>query len=422
MDAIETLQDLVRLPSFTPKNKATESEDFAACLATLDVTEELLIPLGASTVRLVHEGNELAPYPVANLIAHLQKGHAGHTLFYSGHTDVVGLVDEKLWTVPPFGGEIRDGFLYGRGSTDMKAGIVAFIAAMSEQLAEMPDYDIYVMITTDEEWTGANGTLQALRYLKDKGIVPSAVLVGEPASNKRVGDSVRRGRRGSLSGLLEATGKAGHVAYPQLTVNPIRHITQAKYAILGMEYEQDGLGAEGTNLEFTYENSGNPKDGGNVPAFAEARFNVRFTANYSVESMSALINKALEDMGVDRSIVKLTLFPQVASKPFTSPLGWLADCIRQAVRQECALEPEFNRAGGTSDGKHVYTVYDPREDERYAKIEILELGSCNTGGFVEGDPDFGKKGGIHEIDERILLSDLHLLIKVYGNLLKRYFS
>ncbi len=423
MDAVANLQALIRYQSFTPKNPTTQEKDFAECQGSLDFVEQLLAPLGCRSVkRLAFPGSELAPYPVDNLIVHLAKGESEETLFYSCHTDVVGLVDETLWTVQPFGAEIKDGFIHGRGVTDMKGGIISFIKALYDKLEYMPKYNIYFLVTTDEEWTGANGTIQAFRYLKEQGIVPTWVLVGEPASKEKVGDSVRYGRRGSLSGNLFAKGKSGHVAYPERTINPIAYMVRAQAAIMSIPFESDGLGREGTNLEFTYTNSGNPKDGGTVPQTAEANFNVRFTSNYSVESMCHLINKALDDAGIDRTIVTLTLLPQVASQPFTSKRKRLAECILTAAIEICGVDPDFNRAGGTSDGAKVYRVYDPAENPDYADIEIAEFGSCSSGGGLRnGLPAKTERGGIHEIDERAYLADLELLAEAYGHMLENLF-
>ncbi|RYH00915.1 MAG: succinyl-diaminopimelate desuccinylase, partial [Alphaproteobacteria bacterium] len=264
LDALSLLQDLIRRPSVTPAEEGV-----------LDVLEAALTPLGFTCTRVRFEGD--GSYPVDNLFA--TRGSTGKHLLFAGHTDVVPPGDTASWQHPPFAADIADGLIYGRGAADMKSGIAAFVAALSQAPA---DAHISLAITNDEEADSVNGTDKLMAWAEAQGHRFDFAIVGEPSATARVGDSIKIGRRGSYSGQIKVIGTQGHVAYPERANNPVP-VAAALVTALSGKLDDGTEHFPPSNLEFTTVDVGNPT-GNVIPAAVTMRFNVRHNDRWSPES------------------------------------------------------------------------------------------------------------------------------------------
>ena len=281
VDPVRLLSDLIRCASVTP----TEAGVF-------DVLEQALTPLGFTVTRLRFEGG--GSYPVDNLFA-TRGGGAGHNgphLLFNGHTDVVPPGDRALWTHEPFGAEIVDDTLYGRGAVDMKSGIAAFVAALSEAPA---DARISLAITNDEEADGINGTARILDWAIAQGHKFDFAIVGEPSATAKVGDSIKIGRRGSLNGRIVVNGIQGHVAYPHKALNPLP-VAAGLVGALSGTLDDGSEHFPASNLEFTSIDVGNTVTNV-IPATVTLRFNVRYNDKWTPESLEEAIREGHREPG-----------------------------------------------------------------------------------------------------------------------------
>ncbi len=333
---------------------------------------------------------------VENFYARIGTG-APHLVF-AGHTDVVPPGDESAWTHPPFAGEVSDGMLYGRGAVDMKGAIACFLAATMDHLAAhggRPRGSISLLITGDEEGPGINGMAKLLKWAAEQGEKFDQCIVGEPTNPERVGDAIKIGRRGSLSGTLTVTGKQGHVAYPHLADNPIRYLVRIMSDLMSesLDYGTDHFDA--SNLEFTSVDVGN-RVNNVIPAQARARFNVRFNDRHTLSSLQSWIEARCATAAGNDANWQFDYEPG-NSEAFFTPPGPFVDLVAQAIADVTGTRPELSTTGGTSDARFV-RAYCP----------VIEFGLVGQ--------------TMHAVDERVAVEDLTTLTAIYRGVLDRYFA
>ena len=374
VDVVELTRALVRRPSVTPVEAGA-----------LDLLQGELERLGFACRRL--------PFgQVDNLYARI--GRARPNLCFAGHVDVVPVGDPRGWTVDPFGAELRDGVIYGRGTADMKGAIAAFVAAAEDFLAARGREfggSISLLITCDEEGPAVDGTAKALEQLERKGEVLDACVVGEPTNPQRLGEMVKNGRRGSLTGRLVVLGAQGHVAYPHLADNPIRRLVRTLSALIETKLDDGDENFQPSNLEVTTIDVGNPASNV-IPARAEATFNIRFSPRHSGASLSAWLREVCE---AHAGRHELTI--EVSGEPFLTEAGRLTELLAQAIREETGLSPELSTSGGTSDARFIAK-----------RCPVVEFGLVGQ--------------TMHKADERVAVSDLQALARVYRRLLELHFA
>jgi len=378
IDPIALAQDLIRCPSVTP-----------ADAGALDCLQKNLEALGFRCTRLPFSA---AGTPdVDNLYARF--GTASPNFCFAGHTDVVPVGDMAGWTVDPFGAEIIDGTLYGRGAADMKGAIAAFVAAAGGFLGQRGgklNGSISLLITGDEEGPSINGTVKVLDWLKQRGETLDACVVGEPTNPLRLGEMVKIGRRGSLNGRLSVRGMQGHVGYPDLADNPIPRLLRLCLALKEKPLDAGYAHFQASNLELTTIDVGNPATNV-IPAIGHAAFNVRFNPTWSGATLEAQIRKTLDavdaryDLGVTRG-----------AEPFLTPEGPFTALVADAVREVTGIAPELSTTGGTSDARFI---------TRHCPVA-----------------EFGLIGQtMHKTDERAALADIAKLSAIYARVLERFF-
>ncbi len=381
--AVTIARDLIRCPSVTPAE--------GGALTTL---ENLLKSAGFSVTRETFRDEDTPD--VENLFATIGSGKP-HFVF-AGHTDVVPAGAEGDWSHGPFDGEIADGVLFGRGAVDMKGGIAAFAAAAIDLVQETgPDFGgtISFLITGDEEGPAVNGTVKLLEWAKDQGHEFDACIVGEPTNPEKMGDAIKIGRRGSLSGIVTVTGVQGHVAYPHLADNPLPGLVRLLAALDALELDQGNSRFQPSNLEIVTVDVGNPAF--NVtPARAEARFNIRYNDEWTLETLKAKVVETLE--AVDLGSLGLDIqFKRDASESFLTRDDMLIATLSDAVEAETGRTPELSTGGGTSDARFI---------KNYCPVV-----------------EFGLVGQtMHKVDERVAVGDLDQLAAIYKRFLLSYFA
>ena len=391
VDPAANLATLIRCPSVTP-----------AEAGALSALEAMLDPLGFAVERPVF--SEAGTPDVENLYARL--AGAGPHLCFAGHTDVVPVGDEAAWTHSPFAATVANGAMFGRGAVDMKGGIACFVAAVARHIGEhgAPAGSISLLITGDEEGPAVNGTQRLLEWAAARGERWDAAVVGEPTNPERLGDMIKIGRRGSLSGTLRVAGRQGHAAYPHLADNPVRGLTMLIDALMHPAYDEGTENFQPTNLEVTSVDVGNPAVNV-IPASATASFNVRFNDRWTAESLQAEIHDRL-----DRA-AQLTRLRPGRPEPVSFELDWrdrpspvfvthddkLIALMRRAVSDVTGRQPELSTTGGTSDARFIKD-YCP----------VVEFGLVGQ--------------TMHMVDEHVALADLETLTQIYQRLLALWFE
>ena len=328
---------------------------------------------------------------IDNLFAKIGAGRPH--LAFGGHTDVVPPGNESSWRHPPFAAEIADGKLFGRGAADMKGAIAAFTAAALDFTAKgAPKGAISLLITGDEEGPAVNGTVKLLQWAKARGEKFDHAIVGEPTSIKRVGDTIKTGRRGSLSATLTVFGKQGHVAYPDRAQNPMRPLIAMLDALTEKPFDAGTKEFQPSNLEVTSVESGNPVFNV-IPAEAKARFNIRFNDKHTIASLKKTIEKRLQAAAKG---VRYRLDYEPPSESYLTRRGPFVDLVVKAVA-ESGVKAALSTSGGTSDARFIKN-YCP----------VVDLGLVGN--------------SMHQIDEHVLLEDLQRLTKIYRRILDRYFE
>ena len=379
VDAVELARALIRCPSVTPEDGGSQ-ETLARALESL----------GFVCHRMTFEASGTPD--VKNLYARL--GTASPNFCFAGHTDVVPVGDPDAWTVDPFGAEIRDGVLYGRGAADMKGAIAAFVGAVSRFLDERDgkfDGSISLLITGDEEGPAVNGTVKVLRWMEERGERIDDCLVGEPTNPTRLGEMIKIGRRGSLSGWITVRGVQGHTAYPQLADNPLPRLARMLSALADTPIDDGTDHFQPSNLQLTTVDVGNPATNV-IPAAARAAFNIRFNDLHSGESILAWVRERLDSVGGDYE-----LETRLTGESFLTPPGRLSDLIQQAIGSAVDGEAALSTTGGTSDARFI---------KDYCAVA-----------------EFGAVGQtMHKVDERVSLADLAALGQIYEGVLNGYFA
>jgi len=376
LDPVQLLQQLIRCPSVTP-----------AEAGSFDIIEAALKPLGFVATRLRFEGN--GSYPVDNLFA--TRGTGSPHLLFNGHLDVVPPGDRSLWAHDPFDGEIADGMIYGRGAADMKSGVAAFIAALTDAPTNA---HISLALTADEEADGINGTVRILDWARAQGHRFDFAIVGEPSATARPGDSIKIGRRGSLNGSIVVTGVQGHVAYPHKAQNPIPAAASIISALSG-ELDDGNERFPPSNLEFTSVDVGNSVTNV-IPATVRLRFNVRYNDRWTPESLEAAIREGLSNVDVEGAQVAFEV-AGTPSRSFLSPTSGAVDTLIASIEAETGSKPELSTAGGTSDARFV---------AQYCPVV-----------------EFGLPGStMHKADESVAVEDVRRLSALYAAFLARYFG
>jgi succinyl-diaminopimelate desuccinylase len=377
IDPVALTADLVRCPSVTPDASGA-----------LDVVQAALEPLGFTCHRVTFEGNG-GTYPVDNLYARL--GDTAPCLLFAGHVDVVPAGDRSRWTVEPFGAEIRDGQLWGRGAVDMKSGVACFVAAVAAYLeaGHLAQGSVALAITGDEEAQSINGTDKLLRWAADRGESWDAALVGEPTSPTRLGEAARIGRRGSLTGRLTVRGRQGHTAYPHRADNAAHRILAALHELATARLDEGTEAFDPSNLQVTSIDIGNPASNV-IPGEARAVINIRFSDRHSSASLEAWLRATIA-AHADQFDLEI----ECNAEPFLTRPGRLSETLSAAVEEVTGLRPVLNTMGGTSDARFIHP-YCP----------VVEFGLVGT--------------TMHQSDERVALADIEGLTRIYEAFLRRY--
>ncbi|ESR26984.1 succinyl-diaminopimelate desuccinylase [Lutibaculum baratangense] len=382
-DPLALAEALIKCPSVTPQEGGA-----------LALVADVLKDLGFVSQRLTF-ADENTP-DVENLFSRL--GTRGPTLCFAGHTDVVPPGDTSRWTRDPFAAEVADGRLYGRGAVDMKGAVACFIAATARTVAAhgAPKGSIAFLLTGDEEGPAINGTRKVLAWMKELGEEIDHCLVGEPTNVAALGDTIKIGRRGSLSGTIEIVGRQGHVAYPERAANPCRAMVELLARLMHERLDDGNRHFQPSNLEITSIDVGNPTHN-IIPPRAQASFNIRFNDRHTPKSLMALIGR-LVDERVDgtRFRAKVTYEPNPGDS-FLTTAGGFVDAMREAVKGATGHEPELTTGGGTSDARFI-------KDH----CPVLEFG-------LVGDT-------MHQIDENVPVADLETLTRIYQRLIQGYFA
>lgn len=434
-DVIKTTRELIQIPSITPlgEDKQIRLKYFEACDEAIEYlkTELYKIPGIKIIQKLNFEGgHEKWGYPVPNLYVQIDVGNPSATdhkfTCYMGHIDVVPPGDVTLWTEDPFSGTLRDGFIYGRGATDMKGSVAAWITAIKSLLKNLPsgiNASIGTLITADEEWAAINGSDRVLAWMKENGIAPDSFIVGEPSSPDYLGSHIKIGRRGSLVGYLEATGVQGHRAYDALFINPNRALSSAVTLLHTLHWNDGTTYFPDTTFEVVSMHSGDFNASAIVPETAKALWNIRFTNRQSKKMLFERLQGTLQsppeffrDMPEYEEIKKIVVTANMAtaSEPYYSEPSTLANSTRRAIRTTIGIEAAYDGFGGTTDGRFVHKYF--------PDAQIIEFGLPEKGGITSSEQpsDYSKRGGMHQIDERVSQEDLRKLSEIYRRTIINY--
>jgi succinyl-diaminopimelate desuccinylase len=379
IDVVELAQKLIQCPSVTPEDAGAQ-----------DVLTTPLKDMGFEIFDLPFEGN--GSYPVKNFFARL--GTGSPHICYAGHTDVVPVGDEAAWTHPPFSAAIDNGIMYGRGTSDMKGGNAAFISAISKFLDKHKNFkgSISVIITGDEEADAINGTVRVLEWMKDHHHIPDVCIVGESSNPTELGQEIKIGRRGAISGTLTVTGKQGHTAYQDEADNPLPRLSKFAVALSDIEFDQGTEHFPPTNLELTTIDVGNKADNV-IPAEGTLKFNIRFNTQWTAESLEAKIRDVLKNTSFDYN---LDIHKSNADPFMTEPGEW-TDTVSGVVKKHTGKIPALTTNGGTSDARFI---------ARYCPV--VEFGLTNA--------------TVHQVDECLKVSDLEKLVDIYADIIARKFT
>lgn len=369
-DPIALTADLIRRPSVSPEDQGC-----------LDLLEPKLADLGFNNERLKYG-------PVDNLWA--KHGSGTPVLCFAGHTDVVPTGPREEWATDPFEPVIKDGMLYGRGAADMKSGLAAMVVATQRFIAKHPNHrgTLAFLLTSDEEGPSIDGTRRVMEVLEARKEKIDLCVVGEPTSGDKLGDMVKIGRRGSLSGKLTVHGVQGHVAYPHLADNPVHAVAPALAELSTRIWDKGNEFFQPTTFQVSNITAGTGAPNV-VPGELKARFNIRFSTEQTVEKLQQTITDIL-----DRHKVNYTLEWFVSGLPFFTPPGTLSSAVQQAVKEHTGLTTELSTTGGTSDGRFIAPT----------GAQVVELGVGNA--------------TIHKVNESVRIADIETLTKMYERVME----
>jgi len=375
IDPVNLTADLIRCKSITPKE--------AGALVLL---EDLLSKAG-------FECNRVDRGLVSNLFA---RWGSGRTLGFNGHTDVVPVGSINDWSVDPFGAEIKDGFLYGRGSTDMKSGVAAFAAAAIDFVQNSPpDGSIVLAITGDEEGQAVDGTVALLDWMNENNEIINHCIVGEPTCPENIGEMMKIGRRGSMTAYFTIRGVQGHSAYPHRANNPLPIMAKLICDLTSFELDQGSKHFDPSTLAVTTIDTGNLANNV-IPAETKATVNIRFNDLHTSKKLSIWLDKVTKRIASEND-VEINTEIQVSGESFITALGDFSDLISNSVHLETGIYPEASTSGGTSDARFI-------KDH----CPVVEFGLV------------GKT--MHQIDERVSIDQVYKLKAIYFNIIKNYFA
>src|SRR6202162_447003 len=386
-DAVSITRDLLRCPSVTP-----------ADAGALGVLEKILKASGFEVHRVTF--SEPGTADIDNLYARI--GSEAPHISFAGHTDVVPPGDESAWSHGAFSGDVKDGFLYGRGAVDMKGGIACSVAAVLQYLADhggKPGDDgkgsISFLITGDEEDLSVNGTIKLLQWVAARGEKFDHCLLGEPSNIEALGDCIKVGRRGSLSGTLYVDGVQGHVAYPQRASSPVQDISWLVVALSNEPLDHGSAQFQASNLEFTSVDVGNTASNV-IPGQARAKFNIRFNDHHTQDSLRTLVEQRMTKAAGNRVRARI-VWEYCNANVFVTKPGAFTDLAVSAIEEVAGRKPELSTSGGTSDARFI-AGYCP----------VIEFGLVGQ--------------TMHQVDERTPVADLEQLTRIYRGVLDRYFA
>jgi len=373
----ELTRDLIRCPSVTPAEGGA-----------LELIENFLKPRGFTCHRLAFGEGEAR---VENLFAIW--GSTGPHFGFAGHTDVVPAGAAEEWAHDPFSGAITGENIHGRGAVDMKGAIGAFLAAVAHRIETRPDSkgQISLLITGDEEGDAINGTKPVLQWVKEKGLMADVFLVGEPTNPDKIGDMIKHGRRGSLSGTLEVEGRQGHVAYPHLADNPLPLLMRMLAPLAKGKIDEGNAHFGPSTAAITSIDTGNPARNV-IPQKATAMFNIRYGSDHSADSLKSWLTRHFDETGGN-----YTISWHESASPFITSPGKLTDIVSAAVEKMTGQKPELSTSGGTSDARFIADYAD-----------VVEFGLVGQ--------------TMHQINEHTSLSDITLLKNIYVEMLDRFFD
>ena len=382
INELQLAKELIKFPTVTPVDAGI-----------MKFLEKKLKTLGFKTKVL--EFREKDSKPVKNIYATL--GNKGPNFCYAGHLDVVPAGNLKDWTVNPFKPSVKKGYLIGRGANDMKSSIAAFVSAVSNFVANKRDFNgsVSLLITGDEEGVAINGTKKVVEYLKKKKEKIDFCLVGEPTNPNKLGEMIKIGRRGSMTGRLTIIGIQGHVAYPNRANNPSTALVQILKELKEIKFDNGTKDFQPTNLEITKINIDNFADNV-IPGLANAKFNIRFNNKHSSNSIKKKINKIIKNIS-KKNKSKFKIDYSVSGEAFLTKPNNTTYMIQDIIKKVTKIKPKLSTTGGTSDARF-----------------IRKIAPCLEFGLV------GKT--MHKVDEAVSLSDLKKLTLIYSTILKNYFK
>ncbi len=378
IDPIQLTADLIRCPSVTPNEGGA-----------ITLLQDLLTQHGFTCTRIERGG-------ISNLFARWGAGNNGRSFGFNGHTDVVPIGDAAAWTVDPFGAEIKDGFMYGRGATDMKSGVAAFVAAAIDFVRDTPpDGSIVITITGDEEGDALDGTTAILDWMRTNGETMDHCLVGEPTSPDTMGQMMKIGRRGSMSAHFTINGVQGHSAYPHRANNPLTAMVRLMDRLASHELDRGTEHFDQSTLAITTIDTGNPA-GNVIPAQCSANVNIRFNDAHTGADLTAWLQSEADKV-IAETGVSIAMKVKISGESFITPPGELSTLIANAVQAELGVTPEMSTTGGTSDARFVKDL-----------CPVTEFGLV------------GKT--MHSVDERVEVAQITQLKSIYTRILRDYFA
>ncbi len=327
-----------------------------------------------------------ADFRVSNLWAHRGASRSdARTLVFAGHTDVVPTGPVEQWSNPPFVPTYRDGYLFGRGTSDMKTSIAAFIVAVEEFLAKTPDPAIRIafLLTSDEEGPAVDGTTVVVEQLRQREETLDWCIVGEPTSVQKTGDMIKNGRRGTLSGKLTVRGIQGHIAYPQLARNPIHQVVPALTELATIEWDRGNDFFPPTSWQMSNIHGGTGATNV-IPGNVVIDFNFRFSTECTAEQLKKRVHTVLDRHGLEYDLIWT-----LGGQPFLTTPGELVDAVQQAIQAECGITTELSTTGGTSDGRFISQICP----------QVIEFGPPNA--------------TIHKVNEHVAIADVEPLKNIY---------
>lgn len=367
---LQLTKDLIARPSVTPEDQGCQQ-----------VLIDRLEPLGFKSHVIAQGG-------VTNLW--IRRGQSAPLVVFAGHTDVVPPGPLERWKSDPFVPTEENGILFGRGAADMKSSIAAFAIGIEEFVKAHPDHQgsIALLITSDEEGPAVDGTVQVCDYLKSTGEIPDFCIVGEPTSVKQLGDTIKNGRRGSMSGKLTVKGKQGHIAYPHMAINPIHRATPAINDLINEVWDHGNDYFPATSFQISNIHAGTGASNV-IPGDIVIDFNFRFCTESTPQSLQTRVQAILQRHNLDYQ-----LDWTISGLPFLTPKGQLSDALSEAIASETGSRPELSTTGGTSDGRFIAQICP----------QVIEFGPINA--------------TIHQVNECIAIAELEPLKNVYRRTLE----